>query len=72
MENYMRLTYFVIKTFDRIVDPYQTDKISRNLFEVKNFLCKIPNSKSYLKILKDGFQVLKNTWKYNISADIKK
>jgi len=72
MEHYMRLKNFVVKTFDRIADPYQTSKISPDLFEVKNFFSKIPNGKSYLKILKDGFEGLKNTWKYNISGDMKK
>ena len=69
MENYMKLKIFIVKTFERIVDPYKTVKITRDLFNVKNLLSKIPNSKSYLEILSDEFKLLKNTWKYKISDD---
>jgi len=65
----MRLKRVIVKTFDRIVDPYKTVKITRDLFNVKNLLSKIPNSKSYLEILSDEFKLLKNSWKYKISDD---
>jgi len=55
MENYMRLKNFIVKTFERIADPIKTDKINVNLFGVRSLLSKIPNSKGYLKILKDEF-----------------
>ena len=71
MENYMRLKNFIVKTFERIADPIKTDKINVNLFGVRSLLSKIPNSKGYLKILKDEFELLKNTDKYSISNNTK-
>ena len=67
MESYMKLKNFIVKTLEKIADSYQTGKINRNLFVVRNLLSKIPNGKGYLKILKDEFEQLKNTDKYKIS-----
>jgi len=46
----------MIKTFDRIIDPYQSEPINRELFEIKHFLYKIPDHKSYIEYIKKGFK----------------
>ena len=69
MENFMRLKNFIVKTVERIVDPKQTTKITRDLFDVRNFLKKIPKGKKYLKFINDEFEVLKKTPKYKIEGD---
>ena len=63
----MRLKTFIVKTFEGIIDPLKTTKITRDLFDVKHLLSKI--SKRYLKYLNADFKKLKESCKYNIRDD---
>ena len=62
----------MVKTFERVVDPLQTTKIDKELFDVKYLLNKIPKNRSYLEIVCKGFKQLKNTWKYSIKDENQK
>jgi len=68
MENLIQLRNFIIQSVEKIIDP-QSEIVFIELFVIKQFLSRIPNHPEYLQFIKDGFEALKNSSKYNIVAE---
>jgi len=65
MANLIQLRNFIIQSVEKIIDP-KNELIFIELFVIKEFLSKIPDHPEYLQFIKDGFEALKNSSKYNI------
>ena len=59
----------MVKTVDRIVDPTNTEAVSRDLFAIKDFIYRIPASGHYLEFLQRGFKALKESDRYSIKGE---
>ena len=56
------------KTFDKIVDPTRTEKISHILFEARHLLYNLDANKLKLYFVQMGIKKLKQSQKYSIKA----